>query len=273
MAKQKADREDSYKTWSPKRIREELDLPRDEGDEEEEAKGPHPAPSPVATREGNQMEADDNFPLPLEARAKIEALENSLGHRLPGPYRKFLSIYEPERPPAPIFKLSPAKGQGRLERFYGVDSHLPQNYVLAASAIYNDRMPENLLPIAWDSYGNQICISLEGADKGIIYFWQHEDEYLDDSPPDYHNVSLLAESFDQFISELENRPQSEKDKLESNEIWNQRDEYKLQAIDRWNHSNWKHGPFKKDVWDFSKYTPAITRPNTQPIEEWLSEWR
>ena len=64
------------------------------------------------------------------------------------------------------------------------------------------RMPEELVPIAHDPGGNQICIAVAGPKTGAVYFWDHEEEADDDETPGYDNVYLIANSFNEFLNSL-----------------------------------------------------------------------
>jgi len=61
---------------------------------------------------------------------------------------------------------------------------------------YDGRIDENIIPIAHDPGANLICISCRPSDYGIIYFWNHEKEGLED------NYSVIANSFNEFLNEL-----------------------------------------------------------------------
>ena len=69
---------------------------------------------------------------------------------------------------------------------------------------YKERLPKNTFPIAYDSCGNLIVISVMGPDRGKIYFWDHEMEADIDhgEVSDYSNLTLIADSFDEFLEGL-----------------------------------------------------------------------
>jgi hypothetical protein len=48
---------------------------------------------------------------------------------------------------------------------------------------YSGRVPDWLLPVADDEYGNLFCISLRDTDRGSVWFWDHEQEAGDGSWP------------------------------------------------------------------------------------------
>jgi hypothetical protein len=66
------------------------------------------------------------------------------------------------------------------------------------------RLPYQMIPIAHDPGGNLICISCIGQDVGFVYFWDHENEvnYKVSDDSNYSNLFLIAESFNEFISNL-----------------------------------------------------------------------
>lgn len=68
------------------------------------------------------------------------------------------------------------------------------------------RLPLRLVPIAPDPFGNLFCIAVTGADAGKVYFWHHEEEFRLHSPdsgvPDDSGVSLMADSFEDFLSQF-----------------------------------------------------------------------
>jgi hypothetical protein len=138
----------------------------------------------------------------------IEQIEREIGYFLPNDYVDFLvhyggfatSLYVSfafHRPDAEL-------DEAFAEIFYGFllgDTHdLIENH-----HIYKERMPSNLTPIARDSGGGEICLSVNGDDKGAVYYW---DRYLEEDPEDgeeigYSNLFLIARTFDDFINSLE----------------------------------------------------------------------
>lgn len=51
-------------------------------------------------------------------------------------------------------------------------------------------------------FGNLILLSLKNADRGKIYFWDHEMEANEGEIPDYSNLTLIANSFEECITSL-----------------------------------------------------------------------
>lgn len=72
--------------------------------------------------------------------------------------------------------------------------------------MYRGRIPPNLLPIAHDPFGNLICLSVAGQDRGKVYFWDHEVEVREGEIPSYRNVSFIADNFESFLDGLTTWP-------------------------------------------------------------------
>jgi hypothetical protein len=71
---------------------------------------------------------------------------------------------------------------------------------------YAGRLPDDLLWIADDPFGNGICLGIRGAHQGRIYFWDHEMEpdpdTWDGKVETAGNVTLIANSFTEFVAGL-----------------------------------------------------------------------
>ena len=61
---------------------------------------------------------------------------------------------------------------------------------------YKGRMPKELVPIADPDFGNLICISLDKAAYGKIYFWDHE----------IADLKEIAPSFDALLAGIKESP-------------------------------------------------------------------
>jgi hypothetical protein len=78
-------------------------------------------------------------------------------------------------------------------------------------------MPHTIIPIASDGGGDQICLGVSGSERGQVYYWDHhnewdEEDYEEDwgepMPPEekFSNLTLVAGSFEEFLSRLESCP-------------------------------------------------------------------
>jgi hypothetical protein len=75
-------------------------------------------------------------------------------------------------------------------------------YLLHAIRVYEDRMPQELIPIGEDAFGNCFCLAVAGPYEGAILFWEHEEER---EPPSYYNIEFIAKDFNSFLSSLYER--------------------------------------------------------------------
>ena len=159
--------------------------------------------------------------------AEVSELESSLGAEFPETYRHLLARYGAagfERyVKFPVVKgvsvMDMMKGEMPAEiallpfgMFYGSDAN---GYGLIKHIkTYMGRMPESLIPVGGDGFGNQICLCISGQQRGKVYWWDHENEWDEDDyeddygepmPPEakFQNVYLVAESFDEFFRKLE----------------------------------------------------------------------
>lgn len=133
--------------------------------------------------------------------ADISATENSLNFKLPETYRKFLLKYNGGRPVPDSFKFKNKTHGSSVDWFLGIDEN-ESNNLIEYLKIYKNRIPHNFFPIASDPGDNLICISVGGSDDGKIYFWDYEREDDSADTPDYSNVILIADTFDEFINNL-----------------------------------------------------------------------
>jgi hypothetical protein len=69
-----------------------------------------------------------------------------------------------------------------------------------------DRIPDALIWIHDDPFGNAICLGVAGEHRGRIYFWHHENEPdpdgWDGAVETAGNVTLIANSFTDYVAGL-----------------------------------------------------------------------
>ncbi|WP_238322775.1 SMI1/KNR4 family protein [Gorillibacterium massiliense] len=143
---------------------------------------------------------ETNGPLSVEIIEQFE-LKHSIS--LPEQYRSFLLEFNGGRPIPKLFKISDEQGPDILRMFFGIGEMY--NNLAENIHIYEDRLPIGLMPIGNDPGGNVICIGTDEEYYGKIYFWDHEEESED--LDDISNVYLLADSFDDFLSEMYTTPE------------------------------------------------------------------
>ena len=161
----------------------------------------------VITEEGaagdmDKLQIMDSYP-PLTSEA-IDDFEREMAVTLPSSYRTFLLRYNAGRFHEYIvfpIQNSYSDSHVMLGWFYGIQ--VDNIYDLTWNKhMFLERMPPELWPIGCDPGGDQICISLHGANYGALYFWDHEFEAGEDEEVSYDNVYFVADSFDKFIDSL-----------------------------------------------------------------------
>ena len=70
---------------------------------------------------------------------------------------------------------------------------------------FKDLLPEGMIWIHDDPFGNAICLGLAGEMRGRLYFWDHESfpEDRDGTFATASNVTLLADSFTGYVAGLQ----------------------------------------------------------------------
>lgn len=133
-------------------------------------------------------------------------IENEIGVNLPTSYQWFLSKYSLSRISA-VYPLLEVKykdiTQETVEVFYGASSRESDD-LFECVVGYRDRMPKSVIPIASDAGDNQVCLGVVGDVKGKVFFWEFEKE-VTETEPDFSNMSLIANSFEEFILSMRSR--------------------------------------------------------------------
>jgi SMI1-KNR4 cell-wall len=140
-------------------------------------------------------------PLNMRYEDFLKVIEQFWSFKLPKDYRNFLLNYDGNVPKRNIFSMKDASNASVVHNFFYLvpDRHLN---LLINSVAYSDRVPSNMLVIGDDPCGNKILLSVKMADRGKVYFWDHEREAGEGEKPDYSNLTLIADSFEEFINNL-----------------------------------------------------------------------
>jgi hypothetical protein len=141
-------------------------------------------------------------PISVKTSGIVE-VEKFMNHKLPNDYLEFVLKYGGFAGGAyTYFPIEPYEGidEGIMGIFFGIN-HPADSDILEACKAYKGRVPSHLLPIADDPGCNLVCLSLDGPDKGYVYFWDMSQDSGED-PPDTSNLHLIAKSFDEFIESL-----------------------------------------------------------------------
>ncbi len=128
---------------------------------------------------------------PLSSDAEIVRFEKILGAELPPDYRVFLQRCNGGYAGGGVWYFEKDVGVHHVGGFRE-ESHFSLERHLNALRRF---LPEDVIPLSDDPFGNAICIGIRGEKKGKIYFWDHESAF---EPP-----ALVADSFTEFVSKLE----------------------------------------------------------------------
>lgn len=131
----------------------------------------------------------------------IKLFESFLEINLPKSYKSFLKSSNGGYPELNCFNFFGEDSGSSIHYFYGINAD-PDYDIVKDLKVYKDRVPSDCLPIAYDEGGNLICLILKGSEREKIYFWDHEFEKGDGEEPDFSNMTLIANNFDEFINSL-----------------------------------------------------------------------
>jgi SMI1 / KNR4 family (SUKH-1) len=140
---------------------------------------------------------------PPATREQVSQVQRELGYDLPEPYAAFLQTRNGGSPELNVSGLAEAQRWGvGVREFFGIDQS-PDLDLLEQRRFHEDRVPEDLLPVADAEGGNLICLALTGEHRGAVFFWDHEWESEEDESPGYENVHRIAPDFDALIASLQ----------------------------------------------------------------------
>ena len=134
---------------------------------------------------------------------EITTFEKRVGGSFPEDYKDFLKKYNGGQPVPSAFSFYSDRDDGSAvdwflslgkEKYSNLQKYYDQ---------YKDRVPQGLMPIAYDAGGNLLLIGVNGHQG--IYFWEHEfeaDEADEGDSPDMSNVYKVSETFTEFLGNL-----------------------------------------------------------------------
>lgn len=115
---------------------------------------------------------------------------NDINQLIPDYYLKFIMSGNPKQYHGKVFdfKVNGRKQQSDTAAFFTLlgSKDIQIEYMFN---IVRDRIPEGMLPIANDSFGNLVLLHFN---KGRVYFWDHESE----------KTHLISSSFTEFLNSL-----------------------------------------------------------------------
>lgn len=134
---------------------------------------------------------------------QLTDIESKLDLQLPAEYKEFLLMYNGGRPKPGGFliQVGEAKNRSLVDFFFCIKEGDIYDLVKYHKRLKN-RVPDCLLPIATDPFGNIICLSVSGPSYGKVYFWDHEEETEEGEAPRCDNVYLISDTFNDFLKNL-----------------------------------------------------------------------
>jgi hypothetical protein len=130
----------------------------------------------------------------------IGCLESYFDFKFPQIYKEFLLLTNGGSPKKSILSKDE---EYEVRNFFGIIPDYSYG-LLERKKMYENRIPNNMFPIANNSGGDLFLMSVKGPDYGKIYFWDHNWEAEEGQEPNYSNLTLVADSFDEFINGLKN---------------------------------------------------------------------
>ena len=138
----------------------------------------------------------------------LQAMEQLWEYKLPNIYRNCLLNDTLKNYSNKYFNFFGSSDGSFITDFFEITKDFNNNLLLKQK-YSGTRVPKNCLPIARDVYGNLILLSVKDVDRGKVYFWDHNFEAEDGVEPDYSNLTLIADSFDEFIHSLKSENEVE----------------------------------------------------------------
>jgi cell wall assembly regulator SMI1 len=136
---------------------------------------------------------------PPLGEADIAAFERKMKVALPRPYRQWLLMHNGGVPQPAKLRYKSESGPYTDGEITFFSSLLDLEADITQFKVWANRLPEDLISIGSDPFGNWICIATHGPNQGKVYFWDHEEEQ---DEPTYDNCHLIADSFTELLDVL-----------------------------------------------------------------------
>lgn len=149
-----------------------------------------------------------DFIVPLNVsiqESDIQDFENKYSIIFPSSYKSFLMTYNACRTTKASFDFveNGRETGSDVKVFYGLKYGRKEYYYSLnyAYEMFKDRIPQDFIPIASDSGGNQVLMNLKDEK---IWFWDHEREADTDDGEEVSmdNMSFIANNLDEFLNSL-----------------------------------------------------------------------
>jgi hypothetical protein len=139
-----------------------------------------------------------------EALAAAERRLGEVGRTIPPSYKAFLAERDGGKPARDCFAFDYGgiDQEDRIRFFLGI-APSPNGNLVDVTWSLSGRMPEGVLPIGEDPFGNFICLDGRDGRDGPVLFWDHEYE---GEPPDEANLYEIAPDLQTFLDSLYEDP-------------------------------------------------------------------
>jgi hypothetical protein len=132
-------------------------------------------------------------------------LEQEVGAPLPSDYRQFLGSYGwtgfARARCFPLREAGPFGAQGEVSSFFGFSSEIRRDLAYLVSEVFAGTLPAGTVPIASDTRENLLLLSVAGADRDRVWFWDREcrglDEQIDEMVADLEAAGEETRDFDE----------------------------------------------------------------------------
>ena len=132
---------------------------------------------------------------------RISEVESGLNATFPPEYKKFLLKHNGGYPDPGTFSVGDSSEESHVSYFFAIHDGDSSNLLKTLKLVEN-RIPPNMLPIAYDDFGNLILLVVGGERAGQIFFWDHEKEYEMNENDLEAPLTKLSDSFEAFLSKL-----------------------------------------------------------------------
>lgn len=155
------------------------------------------------------------------SQKELEEIESITGFSIPPDYFSVISKFGWSNFPEHSVVVSPLEKSPNHEKFRVgtfLGGERGQESLLRYVRILRGRLPDTLIPIAFDEYnGDFFCLVISGNEKGKVFYWESqfepdEPEHTEPNTPDpevwqFVNLTLVADSFSDFVNRMEIEPE------------------------------------------------------------------
>ena len=136
---------------------------------------------------------------------KLMEFEQAYKLKLPDDYRLFLLTYNGGSPsPEVVDFIEHGKKQSDIVNYLcGIHEGEYWASLEWHMEMFKQRIPAGFIPFGYDPGGNLFLLGTNDENIGKVYFWDHENEAaLFDEEPSFKNMSLITNSFTEFMNQL-----------------------------------------------------------------------